>query len=137
MSEEAPEITMETLAATYLRIKNRIDVLERECKDATDVLKRQQDAIAMEMRERLKREGATSSKTPAGTVIMTPKTRYFAQDWDRLHAFIKDNDAIDLLERRIAQGNLVEFLKANPDNPPPGISSVSEYAIVVRKPSSN
>ena len=48
--------------------------------------------------------------------------------------FIKEHDAIDLLEKRIAQTNMATFLEENPGVYPPGLNSVTEYAISVRKP---
>jgi hypothetical protein len=45
-----------------------------------------------------------------------------------------EHDAIDLLEKRIAQGNMSKFLEENPGLLPPGLNSNTEYAISVRKP---
>ena len=47
---------------------------------------------------------------------------------------MKENDALDLLEKRIAQTNMANFLQENPTLVPPGLNSNSEYAISVRKP---
>jgi tRNA U34 5-methylaminomethyl-2-thiouridine-forming methyltransferase MnmC len=52
----------------------------------------------------------------------------------KLKEFIKEHDAIDLLEKRIAQGNMATFLQDNPGVFPPGMNSVTEYQISVRKP---
>jgi hypothetical protein len=46
-----------------------------------------------------------------------------------------ENDAIDLLEKRIAQTNMKTFLEENPGLVPPGLNSNTEYAVSVRKPS--
>ena len=43
-------------------------------------------------------------------------------------------NALDLLEKRIAQTNMATFLEENPGVYPPGLNSVTEYAISVRKP---
>jgi hypothetical protein len=47
---------------------------------------------------------------------------------------MKENDALDLLEKRIAQTNMATFLQDNPTLVPPGLNSNSEYEISVRKP---
>jgi hypothetical protein len=44
-----------------------------------------------------------------------------------------DNNAVELLERRIHQTNMNEFLKENPDKLPPGLNVDSEYTITVRR----
>jgi hypothetical protein len=38
------------------------------------------------------------------------------------------------LEKRIAQTNMAQFLEENPGVVPPGLNSMTEYAISVRKP---
>jgi hypothetical protein len=78
--------------------------------------------------------GVSSVRTENGTVVLSTKTRYNTQDWDSFKEFIKEHDAIDLLEKRIAQTNMGTFLEENPGVVPPGLNSMTEYAISVRKP---
>ena len=60
---------------------------------------------------------------------------YSTDDWDAFKEFIKENDAIELLEKRISQSNMATFLEDNPGKVPAGLNSFKEYAISVRKPS--
>jgi hypothetical protein len=47
-----------------------------------------------------------------------------------------ENDAVDLLERRIHQGNFKQFMAEHErDGLPPGVNVMREFGIVVRKPS--
>jgi hypothetical protein len=49
-----------------------------------------------------------------------------------------DNDAVELLQQRIHQSNFKEFLSNREDEGlPPGISSMREFKITVRKPTRN
>jgi hypothetical protein len=50
-----------------------------------------------------------------------------------MREFIKDNDALDLLEQRIHQTNMKTFLAEHPDKLPPGLNQDSEFTISVRK----
>ena len=68
------------------------------------------------------------------SIILGTKMRYTTQDWDSFKEFIKEHDALDLMEKRIAQTNMAQFLKENPALVPPGLNSSSEYTIAVRKP---
>jgi hypothetical protein len=45
-----------------------------------------------------------------------------------------EHEAVDLLEKRIAQLNMAQFLEENPGVVPPGLNSTSEFDISVRKP---
>jgi hypothetical protein len=67
-------------------------------------------------------------------VVLSTKTRFNTNDWDSFKQFILAHEAVDLLEKRIAQGNMATFLEENPGLVPPGLNSHSEYAISVRKP---
>jgi hypothetical protein len=51
-----------------------------------------------------------------------------------MHQFIKENDAIHLLEKRVHGSNMKEFLEANPDVAPPGLQVNRKYTVSVRKP---
>jgi hypothetical protein len=47
--------------------------------------------------------------------------------------FIKDNDALDLMEQRVHQTNMKNFLEENPTLMPPGMNVDSRYSITVRR----
>ena len=79
--------------------------------------------------------GADSMRTEFGTVIKSTKENFVCGDWDNFKQYIKDNDAIELLQQRIHQGNFKEFLSSREDEGlPPGISTMREFKITVRKP---
>jgi hypothetical protein len=134
MSETTP-IPIDKLAKVYRRIRTEIDTLTQTYDTKVEHLKAQQDLIKDAMKEHLKAIGATSINTPQGTVVLSVKTRYSTADWDSFKDFVKENDAIDLFEKRIHQTNMKQFLAENPGKLPPGLNSQSEYDISVRKPS--
>ena len=59
------------------------------------------------------------------------KTRYNTQDWDSFKAFVLEHQVVDLLEKRIAQTNMAQFLEENPGVVPPGLNSVTGFDIRV------
>ena len=99
-----------------------------------ETLKAQQDEIKNAMKDQMKALGVTSVRTPEGTVVLSVKTRYSTQDWDEFKKFVLAHEAIELLEKRIAQSNMSQFLEENPGVVPPGLNSTSEFDISVRKP---
>src|ERR1035437_4492515 len=128
------EIPMDRLAKVYIKIRTRIAELTRDYESQVEALKAQQTQVADNMKDQLREVGALSAKTEFGTVSLVTSTRYFAQDWDALKTFIMEHDAIDLLEKRVAQGNMKKFLEANPGVVPQGLNTVSEIEIRVTKP---
>jgi hypothetical protein len=50
-----------------------------------------------------------------------------------MHKFIRDNNALDLMERRISQLNMKTFLRENPDLMPVGLNVDNKYTVTVRR----
>ena len=133
-SKELAAIPMDKLAKVYRKMAARIQELTQAYENEVEELKRQQDTVKIALKDQMLALGVSSVRTDQGTVVLSTKTRYNTQDWDSFKEFIKEHDALDLLEKRIAQTNMSTFLEENPGLVPPGLNSVSEYAISVRKP---
>ena len=127
-------IPLDKLAKVYRKIKEQIDTLTREYDTKIEVLKASQDMLKFAMKDQMKALGVKSVNTTFGTLSMVSKTRYSTQDWDSFKRFIVENDAVDLLEKRIAQTNMAQFLEENPGVVPPGLNSFSDFEIRVTKP---
>jgi hypothetical protein len=66
--------------------------------------------------------------------VLSEKVRYTTNDWDSFKTFVVEHDALDLYEKRIHQLNMVAFLEENPGLVPPGLNSMSEVTLTVKKP---
>jgi hypothetical protein len=126
-------ITTDKLAEIYIKIRDKRAEL-KEKYEAEDVdLKTQQDMLAEKMLDVCREINADSIKTPAGTIIRKVDTRYWTTDWDSMYQFIVENDAYPLLEKRLHQTNLKQFLDENPNLLPAGLQADSKYTVVVRR----
>jgi capsule polysaccharide export protein KpsE/RkpR len=125
---------MDKLARVYRKMQTKIQQLTAVYETEVEVLKAQQEAVKTALKDQMLALGVRSVNTTEGTVILSTKVRYSTQDWDSLKEFIKEYDALDLLEKRISQTNMANFLRDNPNLVPPGLNSNSEYGISVRKP---
>jgi len=63
----------------------------------------------------------------------TSKTKYWTSDWERMYEFILEHDIPELLDKRLNQTNLKQFLEENPDEMPKGLNIDNEFVISVRK----
>ena len=131
---ETETIPLDRLAKIYRKIRSEIATLTQEYDTKVEALKAQQDELKNAMKDMMKTMGVTSVRTAQGTVVLSVKTRYNTQDWDSFKKFVVEHDAVDLLEKRIAQTNMSQFLEENPGLVPPGLNSHAEYDISVRKP---
>jgi hypothetical protein len=132
MEDEA--IPLDKLVKIYRKLRTKMTELTQKYDTETEVLSAQQDEIRNAIKDQMKAMGVTSVRTTEGTAVMSVKTRYTTQDWDSFKKFMIEHEAIDLLEKRIAQLNMKQFLEENPGVVPPGLNSSSEYDISVRKP---
>ena len=83
--------------------------------------------------EHCKATGAESVRTAEGTFYRSIKSKYWTSDWDAMNKFILENNAVDLLEKRLHQSNMRTFLEENPEKLPPGLNVESEYTITIRR----
>lgn len=130
----ADAINMDRLARVYIKMRDKLAQLTREYEEAEAAIKAQQAEIAAAMKDIIQNAGAKSISTSHGTVTLKTSTRYYAQDWDAMYRFIVERDAAFLLEKRIAQRNMQDYLEQNPGDVPPGLNTMSELSISVTKP---
>jgi hypothetical protein len=123
----------EQLVTVYIKMRDALVKLQREFDEKEGAIKAQQDIITQALLEMCKEMGAEGLRTPAGSVFKTIKTRYWTSDWGSMKQFIKDNDALDLMEQRVHQTNMKNFLEENPTLMPPGMNVDSRYSITVRR----
>ena len=129
-------ISMDRLVKIYLKIRSAESELTKDYDSKLAELKEERKIVANSIKDQMKAAGDIKSlRTPSGTVVLTTKTLYWTQDWDAFKEFVMQHNAVDLLERRIAQTNMTKFLEANPGAVPPGLNADSEIVVSVRKPS--
>ena len=132
MSDEIP---IEGLVSAYRKIRDAISVAEEAHEAAMAGLKDKLELISSELLNFCNEQGLDSVKTPAGTVSRRITTRYWTTDWESTYQFVLENEAPFLLEKRIHNANMAQFLETNPDAFPPGLQIDRKYTIQVRKPS--
>jgi len=131
---EAPSpLKMDELTAVYIRIRDKRDELKRAYEAQDGELKEQLDVIEQEMLNVCKELGADNIKTSAGTIIRSVKSRYWTNDWDSMYDFIEGQGAFGLLEKRLHQTNMKDFLAENPDLYPKGLNVEKQFTVVVRR----
>ena len=130
---ETEAISVEKLVATYIKIRDARDEVKREMEEKVATMQADLDAINQTLLEHFKEQGIDSARTPFGTAYRTIKSRYWTNDWDAMRHFIAEHDAFELLEKRIHQTNMKQFLEENPDLHPAGLNVDSEYSVTVRR----
>jgi len=123
------EATANKLVKIYLKIRDKRAELSKE----DSALEEQQNIIEAELLNICKETGADGLRTEFGTVTRSVKKRFWTSDWSSFYDFVKEHNAIELLEKRVAQANMATFLEENPDAVPPGLQVDSRYTAVIRR----
>jgi hypothetical protein len=129
---------LEDLVKAYLTIRIEREKILHEYEEQDKKLKEDMTLIEQSMLSVCNDTNADSIKTQHGTVIRKLNERFYCNDWDNFRNFVLDNEAVELLERRIHQGNFKEFMSEHQqDGLPPGVNVMREFGIVVRKPAAS
>lgn len=135
--QDSPQYDLDKLTAIYLKMRDKRDDMRREAEAKEKEIEEQMSIIEAEMLEVCKQMNADSVRTPHGTIIRSVKSRYWTNDWDSMYQFIKEHDAFGLLEKRLHQTHLKEFLSENPNTFPIGVNVENSYSVVVRRSKGN
>jgi hypothetical protein len=128
---------LDDLVTTYLTIRTERNTLKNQWEIKDSELKADLEELERAMLVACNEINADSIRTGSGTIIKSLKETYTCGDWDNFKQFVVDNNALDLLQQRISQTNFKEFMSTRQeDGLPPGISTLREFAITVRKPTS-
>ena len=129
------DIKVDSLVSTYLTIRREREKLAKKYEQEDAVFKEQMDRLEEAMLATCNEIGAETLRTEHGTIIKTLKENYVCGDWDNFKKYIIENDALELLQQRLSQTNFKEFLSTRGEEGlPPGISTMREFKISVRKP---
>lgn len=123
------DINADRLAKIYTKIRAKRLELEKE----VQALKDQQDVVAKEILELCKEHGTYTMRTEHGTISRRVNKNYWTSDWHSFYQFVKEHDAFSLLQQRIHNGNMEQFLEENPDMHPPGLNADQNQTIVITK----
>ena len=131
------DMKLDDLVTTYLTIRTERNTLKNQWEIRDAELKADLEQLEQAMLVACNAINADSIRTGSGTIIKSLKETYTCGDWDNFKQYVVENNALDLLQQRISQANFKEFMSTRQDEGlPPGISTLREVSITVRKPTS-
>ena len=125
------------LVEAFITLRNERDRMRNEWEVEDAKIKEEMTTLEQALLSICNEANATSIKTDKGTVIRKLNERFFCSDWDNFRDYVLEHQALELLERRIHQGNFKEFIaEREAEGLPPGVNVMREYGVTVRKPTS-
>jgi hypothetical protein len=124
---------LDDYVSVYIKLRDKKAELAAAFAEKEKEINRRLDIIKGQFLAHCKENGVESVKTSSGTFWRSQKTRFWTGDWEAFNNFVLEHEAVDLLEKRIHQGNMKQFLEENPEALPPGLNTDSEFTITVRR----
>lgn len=123
------------LVEAFIGLRNERDRIRNEYEEKDAAIKEEMTVLEQALLAICNETNATSIKTDKGTVIRKLNERYFCTDWENFRDYVLEHQALELLERRIHQGNFKEFIaERQNEGLPPGVNVMREFGVTVRKP---
>lgn len=124
---------MDELSVQYIRLRQKREILKERFTAEDGELEKAMAEIEAQLLDTLNASNSNSMSTNSAVIIRTVRKRYMPSNWAAVYELIKKHDAYSLLEKRVHNGNMKDFLEEHPDEYPAGMSVDSRYAVTVRR----
>ena len=117
-----------------MKLRSQKDAIEAEVKDSVSVIKSKMEKLEAWIKDQADQQGVTSFKTKHGTAFLTTTDYAQVGDWDAVLNFIRDNEAFDMLEKRVSKIAVRGYIE-HTKSVPPGVNYGTKLEVNIRKPS--
>jgi hypothetical protein len=118
---------------TYAKLRDQKAAVEAEVKDRIGQIKAKMNKLEAYLKEQMDAQGLTQFKSEHGTAFLTTTDFANVANWDEVLQFIKDNEAYDMLEKRVSKIAVREYMDQS-KRVPPGITYGTKLDVNIRKP---
>jgi len=126
-------LNVDQVIEAYLKYRNKKEALEAQIKEQVKELKDKMAKLEAWIKTKADAEGVTSFKTAHGTAFVTTNDYANVADWDAVLSFIKENDAYDMLEKRVSKQAVRGYIDQK-KSVPSGVNYGTRIDVNVRKP---
>ena len=126
-------VTVDAVIKKYMKLREKKVLVEATIKEELDKIKADMTKLEAFLKAKLDADGLTSFKTEYGTAFLTTTDFANVEDWDAVLRFIREEEAFDMLEKRVSKTAVRGYIEANKEVPP-GIKYGTKLDINIRKP---
>jgi hypothetical protein len=126
-------VNVDDVVATYMKLRSQKEAIEAEVKDRVSTIKAKMEKLEAWIKEQADAQGVTSFKTKHGTAFLTTTDYANVADWDAVLGFIREQEAFDMLEKRISKIAVRGYIEAN-KAVTPGVNYGTKLEVNIRKP---
>lgn len=129
-------IKVDDVIATYMKLKSQKDSIEAATKEQVAGIKGKMEKLEVWIKEQADAQGVTSFKTKHGTAFLTTTDYANVADWDAMLAFVRENEAYDMLEKRVSKTAVRGYIEQT-KAVPPGVNYGTRLEVNIRKPAAS
>ena len=133
MTDKEDGISVDKLVRAYIKMREKREELTRTYDTEYESISEKMRLVKNALLDQMRSANVESIRTTEGLVYRTMSKKYWTSDWDNFYNFIMEHNIPQVLEKRVHQNNLKEFLESNPDLLPPGLNVDSEYSVTVQR----
>jgi hypothetical protein len=127
---------VDELSDKYIELRKARDTLKKNYDEQDGELERQMQEVENSLLEIMNSINTDTMGTPRAVVMRTVRKRYMPTNWQAVYDLIAKHKAFGLLEKRVHNTNMRDFLEQHPEEYPAGLNVDSRYTVVVRRKAS-
>ena len=127
------EPTVSDVVEAYITLRNRKEILEADTKEIVVGIKEKMLKLEAWIQAKSDETGVKSFKTDHGTAFLTTSDYASVANWDAVLAFVKENEAWDMLTRGVNKRSVRGYIDAN-KTVPDGVNFGTRIGVSVRRP---
>ena len=127
------EPTVGDVVEAYITLRNRKEIIEADTKEIVVGIKEKMLKLEAWIQAKSDETGVKSFKTDHGTAFLTTSDYASVANWDAVLAFVKENEAWDMLTRGVNKRSVREYIDAN-KTVPDGVNFGTRIGVSVRRP---
>ena len=129
-------VKVDDVIATYMKLRSQKEAIESQMKEQSAVIKAKMEKLESWIKEQADVQGVTSFKTKHGTAFLTTTDYANVADWDAMLAFVRENEAYDLFEKRVSKTAVRGYIEQT-KAVPPGVNYGTRLDVNIRKPTAS
>lgn len=129
-------VKVDDVIATYMKLRSQKEAIEAQMKEQTAAIKAKMEKLESWIKEQADVQGVTSFKTKHGTAFLTTTDYANVADWDAMLAFVRENEAYDLFEKRVSKVAVRGYIEQT-KTVPPGVNYGTRLDVNIRKPTAS
>lgn len=122
----------ETAMLKYVELRDKRSALKKKYDAADKEMVDVMDKIEAWFLKKMGDAGTDTIKNDAGTAYIQVKKRYSAADWPGYWAWLRENNRLDMLEKRVSATAVKEY-EAEYKELPPFLNVSAEREVVIRR----